>query len=148
MLFGIGTDLTEVERIKSAVEKYGNRFTKRIFTQVEIDYCEQFRDKKFVHYAARFAVKESFSKAIGTGITQGFKFNEIGVVNEPGGKPLIILTGETLDKYGKYNTEVSISHTDTLAVAFVVMEEVTDETPSSIEIDFNSVAPSTEPEGE
>lgn len=123
MIFGIGTDIIEVERIKSAVEKYGDRFVKRIFTQTEIDYCEQFGDKKHLHYAARFAVKESFSKAIGTGITQGFKFAEIGTINEPSGKPVIVLEGELKNRYERYRTEVSISHTETNAVAFVVMED-------------------------
>lgn len=123
MIFGIGTDIIEVERIKSAIEKYGDRFLKRIFTEKEIDYCEQFKDKKYLHYAARFAVKESFSKAIGTGITQGFKFAEIGIINEASGKPLIMLEGDLKEKYGKYTCEVSISHTEANAVAFVVMSD-------------------------
>ncbi len=123
MIFGIGTDIIEVERIKSAIEKYGDRFLKRIFTETEIEYCEQFNDKKYLHYAARFAVKESFSKAIGTGLTQGFKFAEIGIVNEPSGKPIVVLDGGLKEKYGSYSTEVSISHTEANAVAFVVMSD-------------------------
>ena len=126
MIFGIGTDIIEVERIKSAIEKYGDRFLRRIYTKAEIEYCEQFGDKKYLHYAARFAVKESFSKAIGTGITQGFKFVEIGIVNQANGKPIVVLDGETKNKYEKYTTMVSISHTETNAVAFVVMEHGSD----------------------
>lgn len=123
MIYGIGTDIIEVERIKQALEKYGDRFAKRIYTLTEIEYCEQFGDKKYLHYAARFAVKESFSKAIGTGITQGFKFSEIGIVNQSSGKPVIVLEGELKVKYEKYRIEVSISHTESNAVAFVVMED-------------------------
>lgn len=123
MIFGIGTDITEIARIESAVGKYGERFAHKIFTQSEIDYCESFKLGKFQHYAARFAAKEAFSKAVGTGIVDGFKFNEISILNEENGKPLIELSGSMLEKYGKYNIYISLSHTDTLAVAMIVLEE-------------------------
>ncbi|MCX8055494.1 MAG: holo-ACP synthase [Ignavibacteria bacterium] len=123
MIFGIGTDIIEVERIKNAIEKYGERFLRRIFTNEEIEYCEEFNEKKFLHYAARFAVKESFSKAIGTGITQGFKFNEVGIINERNGKPVVVLDGGMKEKYEKYRIDVSISHTEHYAVAFIVMSD-------------------------
>lgn len=121
MIYGIGADIIEVERIKNAIEKYGDRFLKRIFTETEINYCEEYKDKKFLHYAARFAVKEAFSKAIGTGLTQGFKFTEIGIINEKNGKPIVVLDGTMKDKYSQYKIDVSISHTETNAVAFIVM---------------------------
>jgi|YNPMSStandDraft_2_1061718.scaffolds.fasta_scaffold18597_2 holo-[acyl-carrier protein] synthase len=121
MIYGIGTDIIEVERIKNAIEKYGDRFLNRIFTDNEIKYCEDYKDKKFLHYAARFAVKEAFSKAIGTGLTQGFKFTEISIVNEKSGKPIVILDGAMKEKYSHYKIDVSISHTETNAVAFIVM---------------------------
>jgi holo-[acyl-carrier protein] synthase len=123
MIYGIGTDIIEVERIKEAILKYGDKFLKRIFTQVEIDYCELFKDNKYLHYAARFAAKESFSKAIGTGITKGFKFNEIWIKNEESGKPIVELSGYLLENYGKYRTSVSLSHTQGNGVAFVIMED-------------------------
>ena len=121
MIYGIGTDIIEVERIKNAIEKYGDRFLNRIFTDNEIKYCEDYKDKKFLHYAARFAVKEAFSKAIGTGLTQGFKFTEISIVNEKSGKPIVILDGAMKEKYSHYKIDVSISHTETNAVAFIVL---------------------------
>ena len=121
MIYGIGTDIIEVERIKNAIEKYGDRFLNRIFTDNEIKYCEDYKDKKFLYYAARFAVKEAFSKAIGTGLTQGFKFTEISIVNEKSGKPIVILDGAMKEKYSHYKIDVSISHTETNAVAFIVM---------------------------
>lgn len=123
MIYGIGTDIIEVERIKEAIEKYGLRFLNRIFTQTEQEYCESFNENKYLHYAARFAAKESFSKAIGTGITQGFKFNEIGVVNESNGKPNVVLTGGLFEKWGDFKIEVSLSHTHTNAVAFITIEK-------------------------
>ncbi|MCX7735526.1 MAG: holo-ACP synthase [Candidatus Kapabacteria bacterium] len=123
MIYGIGTDIIEVERIKDAIQKYGPRFLNRIYTKVEQEYCESFNENKFLHYAARFAAKESFSKAIGTGITQGFKFNEIGVVNQSNGKPNIVLYGGLLQKWGEYKIQVSLSHTQTNAVAFITIEK-------------------------
>lgn len=123
MIYGIGTDIIEVERIKEAIQKYGSRFLDRIYTKVEQEYCESFNENKFLHYAARFAAKESFSKAIGTGITQGFKFNEIGVVNQSNGKPNIVLYGGLLQKWGEYKIQVSLSHTQTNAVAFITLEK-------------------------
>lgn len=122
MIFGIGTDIVEVERIKNAIEKYGERFKNRIFTETEQKYCDSWNDNKYVHYAARFAAKESFSKAIGTGITKGFKFQEIGIENLKTGEPIVVLKGGLLEKYGNYKIKVSLSHTAHNAIAYIVME--------------------------
>ncbi|MCX6155882.1 MAG: holo-ACP synthase [Candidatus Kapabacteria bacterium] len=121
MIFGIGTDIIEVERIKDSIEKYGEKFLSRIFTDSEREYCESYGQNKFLHYAARFAAKESFSKAIGTGITSGFKFNEIAVRNEESGKPFIELYGGLYEKYSGYEINLSLSHTQGNAVAFLII---------------------------
>ena len=123
MIFGIGIDLAETERIKKSIENYGDRFLNRIFTDFEKEYCDLFGEKRYLHYAARFAAKEAFSKAIGTGITQGFKFSNVAVKNEPSGKPILILNGEMLEKYGHLKLHISLTHTDTNAAAMVVLEE-------------------------
>lgn len=122
MIFGIGTDIIEVARIKDAVDKYGERFKNRIFTEKEQEYCESFNDNKYLHYAARFAAKESFSKAIGTGLTRGFKFIEVEVRNENNGKPYVTLYGETAEKYKAYLIHISLSHTESNAIACIIME--------------------------
>lgn len=124
MIFGIGTDIVETSRIQSAIEKYGKRFLDRIYTKLEQEYCDSFNDTKFVHYAARFAAKESFSKAIGTGITNGFKLNEVSVINESNGKPIIVLEGELLKKYGHLKSHISLSHTDNNSLAYILLEEI------------------------
>ncbi|OGU61405.1 MAG: holo-[acyl-carrier-protein] synthase [Ignavibacteria bacterium GWF2_33_9] len=124
MVKGIGIDIAEVQRIKNAVEKYKDKFSGKIFTEEEVAYSMSLKNNEYVHLAARFAVKEAFSKAIGTGITKGFKFREVGVINKENGEPVLILTGDLAEKYGRYKFHVSISHTDTNAVAVVVMEEV------------------------
>ena len=123
MIVGIGTDIIEIARIKKSIGEYGERFLKRIFTDTEIKYCEQFNDTKYLHYAARFAAKEAFSKAIGTGITEGFKFTEVGVRNEKSGKPLIELFGGTAMKWGDCITFITLSHTDNNALAFLIIEQ-------------------------
>lgn len=122
MILGIGTDIIEVDRIKGTLEKYGERFKNKMFTQVEIDYCEQFKDKKYAHYAARFAAKEAFSKAIGTGFARGFKFKEVYIQNLNTGEPIVVLDGSLKEKYGENIIKVSLSHTDNNAIAYLTME--------------------------
>ncbi len=123
MIIGIGTDIVEVKRIQEAIEKYGKRFLDKLFTKTEQEYCDSFNETKYVHYAARFAAKESFSKVIGTGLTQGFKFTEVGIKNKESGEPQIDLTGGMAEKWSKYHTFVSLSHTDNNAIAYLIMEE-------------------------
>lgn len=123
MIFGIGTDIVETSRIQTAIEKYGKRFLDKLYTELEQEYCNSFNDTRYVHYAARFAAKESFSKAIGTGITQGFKFKEISIRNELSGKPVVVLDGLLLEKYGHLKTHISLSHTDNNSLAFIILEE-------------------------
>ncbi|MEI6090384.1 MAG: holo-ACP synthase [bacterium] len=122
MIYGIGTDLCEVNRIKQSIEKYGDKFVKRVFTPTEIEYCDLYKDKKYVHYAARFAAKEAFSKAIGTGFTEGFKLNEVGIVNELSGNPNIELFGSLQEKYSHLKAHISLSHTDDNAHAYLILE--------------------------
>lgn len=123
MIIGIGTDIIEIDRIKGTLENDGERFRNKMFTQIEIDYCEQYKDKKYAHYAARFAAKEAFSKAIGTGFARGFKFKEIYVENLKTGEPIIKLEGSLKEKYGENIIKVSLSHTDNNAIAYLTMEK-------------------------
>jgi holo-[acyl-carrier protein] synthase len=129
MILGIGTDIVDIARIESAITEYGEAFLRRIFTPVEQAYCDSYAHGKMAHYAARFAVKEAFSKAIGTGITKGFAFKDVGIVNQKGGKPCIVLSGNMLDTWGAYTVHVSISHTDTVAMAIVIIESDNDSVP-------------------
>ncbi|MCE7933103.1 MAG: holo-[acyl-carrier-protein] synthase [Chlorobi bacterium CHB2] len=123
MIQGIGIDLTDIHRIDEALAKYGERFERRIFTEEEREYCNGFKVGAAQHFAARFAAKEAFSKAIGTGITQGFKWHEVAIHNRPGGKPELLLTGAMAERYGHLRSHVSLTHTDTTAGAVVVLED-------------------------
>lgn len=122
MIIGIGSDIVDVARIAQSIEQYGDRFLNRIFTPTEQEYCKRFHGTEAVHYAARFAYKEAFSKAIGTGITQGFQFKECGVVNMPTGRPVADLSGVMKERYGHFVIHVTLSHTGTMAMAVVVIE--------------------------
>jgi len=123
MIGGIGTDIIEVARIQKLIDRQ-ERFKKRIFTPAEIAYCER-KKNKAQSYAARFAAKEAFLKAIGTGWRQGIAFKEIEVVNNARGKPEIFLHGKAGDyarQMGIRNIHVSLSHLGEIAVAFVTVE--------------------------
>jgi holo-[acyl-carrier protein] synthase len=122
MIVGIGTDVVDVARIERSFAEYGERFLRRIFTQTEIDYCERFGDTRFLHFAARFAAKEAFSKAIGTGMRDGMAFSLVGVRNKPTGEPVLELGGLMQERWGDHVIHVSLSHTATVALAVVVLE--------------------------
>jgi holo-[acyl-carrier protein] synthase len=125
MILGIGTDLTDVERVAEKMEKKTG-FKELVFSPDEIIYCEA-KANKYEHYAARFAAKESFFKAIGTGWRNGTAFNEIEIYNDALGKPVIRFLGNTENtiaalKLGKIF--VSMSHSKTMASAIVIIENL------------------------
>lgn len=123
MIYGIGTDITDVPRIQRSYEEYGERFLKRVFTPEEIDYCERFGETRFLHYAARFAAKEAFSKSIKTGMRDGMSFTSVGIRNLPSGEPTIVLSDAMAERFGHMRIHVTLSHTTTVAVAVVVLEQ-------------------------
>ncbi|MBW8684066.1 holo-ACP synthase [Chitinophaga rhizophila] len=124
MIYGIGTDIVEVDRIAAKIQK-GKGFRDLVFTGKEIAYCEQ-QVHPAQHYAARFAAKEAFLKAIGTGFGHGdVHFNEIEVVNSETGKPSLQLTEHAADSYKQIQIKqihVSLSHVKATAVAMVLIE--------------------------
>ena len=123
MVTGIGIDMVEVERIAEKIGKEQG-FRELVFSVNEIKYCEA-ATHKYEHYAARFAAKEAFFKAIGTGWTNGTAFNEIEITNDEKGKPQLILLGITADtlKDKKFvNISVSLAHVKTMATAVVIIE--------------------------
>jgi holo-[acyl-carrier protein] synthase len=93
-IFGLGTDIVDIERLKRSIKK-NTLLKKRIFSKREILFCEK-KKINFSCYSKRFAAKEAFAKALGTGIAKGIKFNEIELLNNSNGKPYIVLKGKTL----------------------------------------------------
>lgn len=123
MIFGIGTDLVDVERLAEKLEKKTG-FKELVFSADEIVYCEA-RAFKYEHYATRFAAKESFLKAIGTGWSKGTAFNEIEIYNNKDGKPelhFLGITAKTVEGLKAGKIFVSLSHTKTMASAIVIIE--------------------------
>ena len=124
MIYGIGIDNIEVNRVKKQFDE-DNGFKEKIFTSKEIEYCET-KANRSLNYAARFAAKEAFFKALGTGWRNGMAFNEIEVVNDDLGKPLICLYGKTkkiVEENNLTNIQVSLSHIKDFATAVIIIEK-------------------------
>jgi len=124
MIVGMGIDVAEVERIRAVIESQTERFLHRVYTENEIAYCEQFKNK-FERYAGRFAAKEAAMKALGTGWSRGVRWRDVEVVRERGGRPGISLKGEAkkiADALGVKHIALSITHTADQAIAHVIFE--------------------------
>ena len=125
-IFGIGTDIVNVDRIKISLKN--KKFLRRVFNEKEVLKCKKIKSSVNC-FAKRFAAKEAFSKALGTGISNGINFNEIIILNRKSGKPYINLVGKTKKilnkKFKGKKSKVSLSLTDEkkYAVAFVTISE-------------------------
>ena len=132
MILGLGSDITDVQRIARVLERHGDRFLQRVYTDVERAKAER-RKNRVETYAKRFAAKEACAKALGTGIRQGVVWRDMGVVNLPGGQPTMALTGAAALRLQKitpdgHHSVIHVTITDDypLAQAFVVMEALPD----------------------
>jgi len=124
MIVGTGIDIAEVPRIARSIERFGDRFIQRVFTDGEIRYCNR-KANRVERYAARFAAKEAAMKAIGTGWNYGVAWRDVEVARVPGGRPTIRFHGkaaEFANKIGARNVALSISHTEQIAIAQVILE--------------------------
>ena len=122
-VLGIGVDIVETARIQSSIERFGDRFLRRIFTQGERDYCSAMPFSAR-HYGARFAAKEAVSKAFGTGIGSRIGWRDIEVKRKETGEPFILLHGGAADLAGKMrilDALISLSHTEHYAVANAIL---------------------------
>jgi holo-[acyl-carrier protein] synthase len=117
---GVGIDIIEVSRIRNIIEKYGDKFFQRILTDKEITYCKSFKYPE-LHFAGRFASKEAYSKAIGTGISKEFGWKDIEILNDEKGKPYVNHLKES--EFSCYKFEISISHTKDYGCAVVICEK-------------------------
>ena len=93
MIIGLGSDLCNIERIRNSLDRFGTRFENRVFTDIELGKAAKRPHTKAATLAKRFAAKEAYSKAVGTGFRAGVFMKDIGVVNAPGGAPTLALTG-------------------------------------------------------
>jgi holo-[acyl-carrier protein] synthase len=124
MILGIGTDVVSIERIRGVLERHGERFVNRVLTAEERPRFDKTKDKAS-HLAKRWAAKEAFSKAIGTGIHPPFHWRAIGVGRDPKGKPLVVPSAamaEHLATLGVERSHLSLTDDAGVAMAFVVLE--------------------------
>lgn len=121
MVFGIGIDIIEIERIQGSVEKFGNRFLEKIFTETEREYALA-RKNKYQHLAARFAAKEAIAKALATGWSKGFRWKDIEIYNEPSGLPQVRLFGELQKFVGNDKSlKITMSHSENYVTCFAIL---------------------------
>ncbi len=118
---GIGTDILEIERLRSVIKRKGQPFLEKIFTEIERKYCLKFKDP-VIHLAARFCAKEAIAKALGIGFGKDLSFLDIELINDKKGKPIVKFADKVKKKFNKPKILISISHTSTFAVAFVIYQ--------------------------
>jgi holo-[acyl-carrier protein] synthase len=124
VIVGTGVDLAEVDRIREAIERHGQRFIERIYTPAEIAYVER-KANRYERYAARFAAKEAGMKAIGTGWKRGVRWQDFEVTNLPSGRPTLQFHGAAAkfaESLGVRNIALSLTHTAVQAMAVVILE--------------------------
>lgn len=126
LILGLGTDMIDVARVNRLISK-GSSFIESVFTEGEIVYCDSKRYRA-QHYAARFAAKEAFLKALGTGWRDGITFRDIELVHDELGKPSLVVSGQASvicrDRFPRgYRTHVSVAHLKDYATATVIIEE-------------------------
>ncbi|MFO1068625.1 MAG: holo-ACP synthase [Geminicoccaceae bacterium] len=127
MIIGLGSDLIDIRRVERTLARFGERFTNRCFTEVERAKSDR-RHARAESYARRYAAKEACAKALGTGFSRGVFWRDIGVVNRPGGKPTIALTGGAAARLAAItppgmvaDIEVSLTDEPPLAQAIVII---------------------------
>jgi len=130
MIIGLGSDLIDIRRIEETLATHGERFTRRLFTDIERAKSDR-RANRAASYAKRFAAKEACSKALGTGLNRGVYWRDMGVVNLPGGAPTLALTGGALARLKAitppgHKAQISLTITDDfpLAQAMVIIEAI------------------------
>lgn len=121
-IFSIGIDLSEVDRIARLIDRYGERFVRRVFTEKEIAYCRP-RANAAHSYAARFAAKEAVFKATGLGLSMGMSWRDVEVVNDHRGKPSVNLFGVAAQQLAGKKVHISITHAASYAIVMIVVED-------------------------
>ncbi len=124
MIYGIGMDLVQIRRIQEALQRWGERFQDKVFTPYEIRYCRAKRNSS-PNFAARFAAKEAFVKALGIGIRHGVHWRDVEVQRGPLGKPVLKLTGRAAELIRREKIEgvfLSLTHDGDYSAAMVVLE--------------------------
>lgn len=121
-IIGVGVDIIEIERIKKSIQRMGQHFLDRLFTEEEQAYCLTFQESER-HFAGRFAAKEAIAKALGTGIEGALNWKDVAIHNSESGRPHVILSKRLQEKFPGISVHLSISHNRDTAVAFAVASQ-------------------------
>jgi holo-[acyl-carrier protein] synthase len=119
---GIGVDVVDVKRMKIALDAWGAKLIKKMFTEMEVAYCQS-KKKPHEHFAARFAAKEAVSKAMKTGWSGKFRWRDVEISNDPSGAPKVILHDFVAEELAQCQVHISLSHTENTVVAFAIIEK-------------------------
>ncbi|MCH7929671.1 MAG: holo-ACP synthase [Proteobacteria bacterium] len=127
MILGLGSDIVDIHRVARTLDRFGDRFTRRVFTEVERHKCDR-RAHRAASYARRFAAKEACAKALGTGFRRGVYWRDLGVVNLPSGQPTMRLTGGAAERLSEMTPagmtariDLTITDDDPMAQAIVLI---------------------------
>ncbi len=123
MIQGVGIDIVDVARLRTAIDSWGSHLLKKVFTDGEIQYCNS-KKNPYEHYAARFAAKEAVSKALELGWRGGFRWKDVEIRNDPSGKPGVILYEHVNKLLANSRVLLSLSHTEGTVVAVAIIEKV------------------------
>lgn len=125
MIIGMGVDIVQNERIDRIIDKWGDKFLKKFFSEKELEFISKTRNKNH-RYAGNYAVKEAFAKAVGTGFRKGLRIRDIMVMRDHKGKPYVALNGSAkgyVERIGAKHIQTSISHEKDYSVAVVIVED-------------------------
>jgi holo-[acyl-carrier protein] synthase len=125
MIYGIGVDIVEISRMEKVIERWGERFLRRVFTEGEIAFCQK-KGRPAARFALRFAAKEAFAKALGSGFRDGLGFRQIEVKRDSNGRPILGLHGrgkKMCEGRGIAKSHLSLSDDGRYAIAMVVLEQ-------------------------
>lgn len=122
MILGIGTDIIEISRIAKSIQRLGQHFLDRLFTQKEQEYCLKYQASER-HFAGRFAAKEAISKALGTGIGEELSWHDMEILSHESGQPYVVMSDSWKKKHPNIEIMVTISHNHEQAVAFAVVTQ-------------------------
>jgi holo-[acyl-carrier protein] synthase len=129
MIFGIGLDLVDITRVQENLQRFGEKFEDKMFTPHEREYCRG-KVKPAIHYAARFAAKEAFVKALGSGMAHGITWHDIEILSKNGWKPRLNISGraaELVAERGVGMMHITLSHAENHAAAMVVLEKAAEQ---------------------
>ena len=121
MTKGLGNDIIEIDRMRGSIQRHGQHFLNRLFTQAEQDYCYKFQDPA-PHFAGRFSAKEAIAKALGTGFGAHLSWHDIEIINDDLGKPVVYLTDNAKKHFNNPQILVAISHSTNYATAVAIWD--------------------------